>query len=104
MGNVFSKTQSAPSGGDCTAPYSVTLHRDTTVREFIEAVLENKNEWGYIKVFEEKPKSMFNSDLIVSFRYGKLKNRLTENKLLDKKVKRASASGGWSRMDYCLYV
>lgn len=104
MGNVFSKTQSGPSGGDCTAPYSVTLHGKVTVREFIEAVLENKTEWGHVEIFKGKPKSMFDNDLAVGFRYGELENGLPESKLLDRKVKSASASGGWSRMDYRLYV
>lgn len=104
MRYVFSKMQSGPSGGDCTAPYSIRLHGNVTVREFIEAVLENKNEWGYVEVVKGKSKSAFDSRLTVGFRHGELENGLPENKLLDRKVKSASASGGFSRMDYCLYV
>lgn len=43
---MFTLTQSTPTAGDCTSGYKVTLDKEYTLQEFIDAVLTNKGEWG----------------------------------------------------------
>lgn len=92
---VFTKKSIGSIGGDCTSRYAVKLRKKATVREFIEAVLSNKQEWGNISIFGGPG---------IWFRYGQVEISSNMEKLLDKRIKGASASGGWSRMDYVLEV
>jgi hypothetical protein len=87
---MFKLKQSTPTGGDCTAGYSVELDKDYSVKDFIENVLTIKGEWGYISI---KGKSS------CEYKYGKLLSELPPD-LLVVKVLNVKASGGWSRMDY----
>lgn len=93
--------QTGPEAGDCTAPYDVILDKPYTVREFISAVLtERTDDWGYIGINNHR--SFFGSPKMEYKRgvgeYEPLKD------FYDKPVKEATASGGWSRMDYLLTV
>lgn len=97
---MFKLTQLRPEGTDCTAPYSVELNGDYTVASFVQDVLKDKTEWGYIGI--DNGKFGF-GDPNVKFRHGKLLSTLP-SKYLDMKVTKAKASGGWSRMDYLLTV
>jgi hypothetical protein len=86
--------------GDCTAPYNVELDKAYTVNEFVHTVLTKSRDWGYIgidcngKIFGE-PKC--------EYRYGKLLYTLPED-VLNKNVVKVEADGGWSRMDYLLWI
>ena len=85
--------------GDCTAPYNIELDKAYTVNEFVHEVL-TKKEWGYIGIyckgeFFGKPKCEYN--------HGRLLYTLPNN-VLNKKVVKAQADGGWSRMDYVLWI
>ena len=79
--------QTHPAGGDCTAPYDVTLDHDYTFDELVNEILL-RNEWGYINFGGYR----------FEYRYNKCDN-IPEN-LLTIPVKKVTASGGWSRMDY----
>ena len=86
-------------GGYCTARYDIILDKSYTVNEFINAVLTN-NEWGCIGIYCKgtvfgKPCCRYNRD--------KLLSRLPDN-TLSKKVVKARATGGWSQMDYILWI
>lgn len=96
---MFKLIQNTPVGGDCTCGYDVKLDREYTIEEFINTVLKNyANEWG---IFEVKR----GSNTIDSFEYsyGKLASE-SNNVYQDYKIKEVYASGGWSRMDYVLYL
>lgn len=96
---MFTLTQSTPTAGDCTAGYRVDLDKDYTLQEFIDAVLSNKGEWGYINV-AKRDCAWYNFPGF-SYRYGEITGEPNlPEKVYNYKVKSVSASGGWSRMDY----
>lgn len=85
--------------GDCIFHYNVELDRAYTVNEFVNTVLTRK-EWGYIGIYCDgtffgKPKC--------EYRYGKLMYTLPDN-VMKRRVVKAIAEGGWTRMDYLLWI
>lgn len=93
-------TQIGETMGDETTPYEVTEQKSRTVREFIEEVLKEKpQEWGYISV----GKHFYQDGAIgvCEYRYGKLVTEMSAH-ALDVEIKKISACGGWSRMDYTI--
>lgn len=93
-----------PLGGE--APYKVIFLEKCTVREFVEYVLNTTNDWGYIGIYNPEENPFFGYPNI-EYAVGRLKEGSTIRdfgELLDKSVTKATASGGWSRMDYILYV
>lgn len=90
-----------PGGSDSTAPYSVEMSDECTVQEFVECVLKQfPGEWGYIGI---RDGSIFGNPNI-EYAKGEI---ITENRLRKTEgetVIRASAHGGWSRMDYLLTI
>ncbi len=101
MNNIFSMRYKGPTAGDCMAPYYVDFKKVSTVREFIEAVLKNTEEWGYIGICSKD--NIFGSPNN-EFRYGKADISNDIEKYLDSIIIGATAHGGWSRMDYLLEV
>lgn len=95
----FELIQVAPEAGDCTAPYEVRLNRDYTVKIFVEDILKDTREWGSIRI-RESDKSFFSLPEY-EYKYGKLLSRLP-NDVLSKRIKSATAHGGWSLMDYLI--
>lgn len=99
---IFNLTFKGPERGDCTAPYWVELDKKYTVEEFIQTVLTRKDEWGCIRIHQRPPVSRFDYPAC-NYRYGKLLTNLPKE-YLDKTIKFAEADGGWTRMDYVLYL
>ncbi len=102
--SVDGEESGGPLGG--TAPYKVILFERCTVREFVEYTLDGKNDWGYIGIYNQEKGPFFGYPKI-EYSHGKLKvGSLIEDfgEFLDKPVIKATANGGWSRMDYILYV
>lgn len=91
--------QTRPEGGDCTAPYDIDFFEPCTytVEEFVKDILSNKDEWGYINIHFDKTERVF------EYRDGALKNELPKE-LFSRTIVFADAHGGWSRMDYNLYL
>ena len=90
-------TRTGPTSGDCTTPYSVTDYKAQTVGEFIEEVLQDKNEWGYVKVCI--PDCSWLAYPSCEYRYGSIVDEL-DSSYLEKKIKSVDASGGWTFMAY----
>ena len=89
--------------GDGTTPFVVTGYRAKTIVEFVNEVLENKQEWGYIEVEHEK---VANPKLFsflychrIEYRYGKLIKDIP-SEWQNREIAKIQACGGWSRMDY----
>ncbi len=97
---MFKMRATAFPGGDCTAPYAVMLDKEYTVEEFVNAVLTNKAEWGYIGI--EHKGATFGAPNC-EYKYGHLLNELPQEVLCEKVVS-ARAHGGWTRMDYYLTI
>lgn len=97
MNKKFKMTQTRPEGGDCTAPYDIDFYEKCTLKEFIDEVLSCKDEWGYIDIRHNK------ISFRVEYRYGELKTPIS-NEIFGRTVIFAEASGGWTRMDYKLYL
>ena len=94
--------QLRPEGSDCTAPYRVELTCRYSVGAFINEVLKDKREWGYIGIDRGRGSSIYGHPEC-QYRYGELLYTLPDE-FLGLKILKARASGGWSRMDYLLTV
>lgn len=94
---LFELRVSGPESGDCTVPYDVIFDRECTVREFINEVLMQK-EWGFISICNYYNGNCihYDKDAIVSGKF--------DTDLLESKIKKATASGGWTRMDYWIDI
>lgn len=103
MSKSFDLRMSGMERGDCTASYSVTLHKkDYTVREFIEDILkEREDEWGYIGIHGKEFISVFGYPSC-QYSYGKLTTETLPESFLNRKIQYVSANGGWTRMDYLI--
>lgn len=98
---MFRLQQCGQVSGDCTAPYNVILDKVYTVEEFITTVLEHlSNEWGYIGIMDANARNIFGNPNC-EYSHGKLSTAMPES-FMNRKIHRAHASGGWSRMDYLL--
>lgn len=98
---MFKMIQSTAIGSNCTCEYIIELDKEYTVREFIDTILKEKNrEWGYIGI---KCIGTIFGKPYCEYSHGSLKYNLP-TEILDKKVNRATASGGWSRMDYLIDI
>ena len=86
--------------GDCTSDYDVIFEKPYTVSELINEVLQKK-EWGYIGIYDGK--SVFGNPNC-EYRKDKIITESLPKKYMNKFVKKCKASGGWSRMDYWIYL
>lgn len=103
---MFTLTQTRMRS-DCTASYNIDLDKSYTVGEFINAVLVNKKaEWGHIVILKDITMDITAPrKSICEYEYGKVINQ-TEmtDEMLNCKIVTALASGGYSNMDYYLYL
>ena len=86
---------------DGSAPYLVIIEGIYTVNDLIREIFKlRKNEWGRFNIMDNTSE---NADYIGVLRYqaGKLIDEMISADLL---VKRATACGGQSNMDYYIYV
>lgn len=80
--------------GDATSSYECILSREATIKEFIELILKNKEEWGGIYVYQGRELVQ-----IAEYRHGNLE----WHKIPDGNARilpKIDARGGWSLMDY----
>lgn len=99
---MFRLEQSGPGRGDATAPYKVILNKEYTVKEFIDAVLSNNRERGHIGI-KSKEEPFFGCP-VCEYSNGKLTTSPMPIDIMDRKIKSATASGGWGLMDYLLIL
>lgn len=91
-------------GGDATYPYDVIMDRPYTVREFVDEVVAEKDNWGCICCVFDNPRNILGKPLCW-YRYGKLEEEYASLKECeDRLVKSAHGRGGWSRYDFTLMV
>ena len=89
---------------DCTDSYVISFDKDEeyTVGEFISRILKERGqkEWGTFEIHDSK--------YGIGYRFGNLTN-INNNPMLDDDIlsipiKNVYCNGGWSRMDYCIYI
>lgn len=103
----FTLKQESEVRGDETASYSVHFITAPTVGEFVEDVLANhQSDWGYIGIYNHDtgsdPFYIFGKPFI-EYSRGSLRSDFSKE-FKSKRIRAASADGGWSRMDYMLYL
>lgn len=86
--------QLRPAGGDCCAPYDVLLNRECTLREFVDCVLKNDREWGFVRLG-----SCFEGNEL-EYRSGKILRSEFTDAELESTIETVISNGGWTRMDY----
>lgn len=90
--------------GDCTAPYAVELDKEYTVGQLIDVILTRAGtlrEWGNIGIYDGE--SIFGNPKC-EYAYGRLGNGNMPSEFLAKKVIKVKADGGWSYMNFMLWV
>lgn len=85
--------------GDCTETYYCELLTTFSVQEFVQAVLQNKNEWGYVKVGDN-----ILSARKLEYRHGEIVSDEHGVSSIKDTVKRIYCNGGWSFMEYLVQI
>ena len=93
------KISYGPECGDCTCAYYITLTREMTVGEFIEKQLSDTREWGWFEIRNDTSKLC-----CLGYTHGKLDEPTMKIPYYDKKIKKCSGSGGWTRSDFVLFI
>lgn len=104
---MFRLIQTSDTRGDCTASYDVQLDKEYTVKEFLETVLTQKaNEWGafYLmvrskKLFWQNPSCEYKNGNRIGLAWASILTRYGSRRIV-----RACSDGGWTRMDYYIWL
>lgn len=99
---MFKLSQNGPTRGDCTANYFVDLDKEYTVSEFIKTVLTRTDEWGRISIYQ-RPPALYIYYPVCEYKHGELLSKLPDE-YINKTIKLVEGDGGWTRMDYLLYL
>ena len=94
---MFNLKNTYGPNSDHTYDFDVEFDRSYTVSEFVDEVVSNEREWGYICIGED----FFNNKAKLEYKHGLLLAEFNK-RYLGRKIISATASGGWSRMDYYL--
>lgn len=87
--------------GDETDGYDISFDKPYTVKEFIADILSTyQREWGGIRIRDGRTNEIVSS---CGYRYGELTSEIRSD-IMDKQIERAVGRGGWSCMDYVLYL
>lgn len=92
---------------DGMTPWGARILESGTVGEFIDMVLKNEKEWGYIGIFDKTIEYLLLAPFgrpYMEYHHGESVNREELKDFENKKVIDIFAHGGWSRMDYLLDV
>ena len=99
--------------GDATSSYDVIIPEGTMVDDFVTYIAYNysftNNEWGGIYLsYNDKP-GFVNRVPLINYNKGSARcipgcNADILNRLSRKIITKVEAHGGWSRMDYVIYV
>ena len=104
---MFRLIQTSDTRGDCTASYDVQLDKEYTVKEFLETVLTQKaDEWGGIyfmvrskKLFWQNPSCEYKNGSRVGPAWASILTRYGSRRIV-----RVCSDGGWTRMDYYIWL
>lgn len=88
--------------GDATSRYELVFRKEYTVKEFVEWCL-TQDEWGSIGIHDPEQAWFQRGNPYCEYNRGTLKSNMPR-KFINKKIEKATASGGWSNMDYILHL
>lgn len=93
--------------GDATCEYFIEVSPTATVNEVLVDIVNNKDEWGYIGIKDDK-EPLFGSHCF-EYGFGKSKSVDTNEEqfwhsIMKRKVISMKGSGGYSRSDYQLVL
>lgn len=89
--------------GDCMSAYRIEIQQPCTIAQFVEFV-NSREEWGAVYI---NPKNWLGQDALASFEYnnhGSNKPLVIPPYFHDMRIARIEAHGGWSAMDYRVYL
>ena len=90
--------------GDCTSVYDISFdyNEEYTVGEFIGAILSDRGnkEWGYFKICPTQHGINYKDGLLLNTD----DNPMLDEEIVSIPVKSVQCNGGWSRMDYYIYI
>ena len=96
-------TATSPASGDSTTWFDVTSNKKLTLEELVNAIItENPGEWGQVERWiHSTADSPFKVEVYVEYQDGKITKTYPEyEQYKDKIIKRLTANGGWSSMNY----
>lgn len=85
--------------GDCTSKYDIKINKEKPIiRDIINYVLNEKQEWGYIIINDNRLTDDF------EYKYGVIVKDNIPEEIKDTNIESITAIGGWSRMDYYIKI
>lgn len=109
---MFKLHQCGSVRGDCTSPFNVIFDKPINVKEFIDYITRpDSKDWGCVSISKD-PSITHVWDLFHIKRIPKLEYRYDEiisgediiEKYGTETIIKATADGGWTRMDYVLLI
>lgn len=93
------KLQYKFTAGDEISYYDTINFQELTVSDYIEAIINQTSEWGYIELFDYDT----SEEETLEYSHGTRLNNIS-NKWLDKIVTKIQYCGGWSRGDWKIVI
>lgn len=100
-GEVFTLKVAGDEYGDGSSDYDVTLSRDVTVKEFVEAVLKRTSEWGEVDI-RDREGFKFKPNYSVEYKDGEITEGSYGEEIANVRVTEVKAWGGYSYMSYLI--
>lgn len=89
--------------GDCMSNYLIEFEKQYTVDEFIDEILK-KDEWGCIGIYNKTDRFVAFGNPYCEYSRGKILTDHLPQEYMDKKIVKCKANGGWTMMDYLLFL
>lgn len=107
MNKSFEIIEYGKTRSDETREYKIQVAENVTVKDVIDDIVSNKNEWGKIGIKDDN--YPFFGKCPISYRHGEFvdideKEKEYWNSIKDCKVVAMKGDGGWSCSDYQLVL
>lgn len=104
---MFKLIQTCEPRGDSTTSFDVQLDKVYTLREFLEAILTYKTDESGACYMMVRSKRLFWQNPSCEYRNGSRTGTTWANILMrygDRHISQVKADGGWTRMDYYIWL
>lgn len=99
---MIKKVATGWMGSDETYPYKAIMDRPYTVKEFVDEVVADKDNWGAIDVIDSSDNQR--NVPLCEYHHGEIDKPGMKVGYEDRLVKSARGSGGWSMYDFTLVI